>query len=107
MRGEKHELVEGLCFRNKAGSLYRFEKLTQEGGLQVRVAHSSVGNGFSETETLISTEVEEIQARDVAEVALWVPSGCRALLSKGLQVSNLDFAWDPQKETVRELARIN
>jgi hypothetical protein len=56
---------------------------------------------------LISTEVEEIQARDVAEVALWVPSGCRALLSKGLQVSNLDFAWDPQKETVRELARIN
>ena len=107
MRGEKYQLVEGVCFTNKAGDLFRFEKLTQEGGLQVRVAHSSVGCGFSETETLISTEVEEIQARDVAEVALWVPSGCRALLSKGLQVSNLDFAWDPQKETVRELARIN
>ena len=35
-----HELVEGLCFRNKARSLYQFEKLTQDGGLQVRVAHS-------------------------------------------------------------------
>ena len=70
----------------------------------MRRAYSSVGFGFSESESLICTEVEEIGAEDVSEMALWVPSGCRALLSTELQVSNLDFAWDPANETVRGLA---